>query len=318
MNYIFNIYIAKQFGVDESIFIQNVAYWMMQNKSNNVNFYDERYWTFNSQKAFTKLFPFWSRQNLRRVIDSCKKQGLLLVGNYNKLPYDRTNWYTLSDEGLKLFPYISSQQIDQTLGENQPRPWLEPTKVLVDTNPPIPDINTDNKQKIKDNKAQRKKRVDAIFDPLNIFLPDWLEKDLWIKFVKHRKEIKKPLKEQGSNMAIKKLEELKENGQDIRKVIEASIANGWSGLFEIKSQGDMNGKGNGSSKQKSDWQIDYFKRVLGGNLGFGTSNSGEIEINVSSKNEHQLQDRRGSKQSGNSLDESFEEYNTRRYIESLG
>jgi hypothetical protein len=259
MHYSFDIHIAEKYGVGEAIFLQNIAYWMIQNKGNNVNFYDGKFWTFNSQRAFAELFPFWSRQNLRRVIDSCKNQGLLLIGNYNKLPYDRTNWYTLSDQGLTLYPFIINQSICQTLGENQPRPGLELANVLVGTNPPIPNINTDNKQKIKDKiKAQPKKQVDAV----TIELPNWLPNELWKEFKQHRKEMKKPMSELAQKKTINQLEKMKVCGQDIEAVINQSIANGWQGLFELKSQGNGYEKCNASTGSGRKEKFDATKYLL--------------------------------------------------------
>jgi hypothetical protein len=257
MNYNFNLEIAEKFGLGEAVFLENIAYWVFQNMANNTHFYDDRHWTYNSQKAFSTLFPFWTRQNLRRVIDSCKKHDLILTGNYNKIVYDRTNWYTLSDKGLALFGLIKGNSI----GENQPRPWLESTKTWVETNPPIPLINTDNKQKIKDKiKAQPKKQVAMAAEPM--VLPDWLPSETWEEFKQHRKQLKKPMSELAQKKSIKQLEKWRSEGQDVVEVIEASIANGWKGLFEIKSQGATHGKGNSNSgkggKEKFDsWQYLY-------------------------------------------------------------
>lgn len=243
MEYSFNLQIAAKYGLAESVFLKNISYWVFQNKSNNIHFHDGRYWTFNTQKAFAQLFPFWTRQNLRRVIDSCKKHGLILTGNYNKISYDRTNWYTLSDKGLSLFSILNDLTLvnnNHDLGENQPRDGLEPTKRVVATNQPIPDINTDINTDKDKRKDERKKHVH--FDPLNIVLPEWLPKESWIEFVQHRKERKNPLTELASKKSINLLEKMRSEGQDIEAVINTCIANGWKGLHPIKSQGISHGK----------------------------------------------------------------------------
>lgn len=49
-------------------------------------------------KAFAELFPFWTEKQIRRMIRKLEDCGALLVGNYNDLPFDRTQWYALSDE----------------------------------------------------------------------------------------------------------------------------------------------------------------------------------------------------------------------------
>jgi hypothetical protein len=35
------------------------------------------------------------------------KHGLLIIGNFNKTKYDRTNWYTLSDLAIEYYPRLS-------------------------------------------------------------------------------------------------------------------------------------------------------------------------------------------------------------------
>jgi DNA polymerase III delta subunit len=53
---------------------------------------------FNSQKAFSKLFPYLSESQIKRALASLVKQEAILKDNFNKMPYDRTNWYALTDE----------------------------------------------------------------------------------------------------------------------------------------------------------------------------------------------------------------------------
>ncbi len=118
MNHSFDMDIATKYGVNEAIFLQNVAFWTHLNIANQKNFHDGRYWTFNSIEAYTALFPYWTTRQLRVIIDSCISAGLLLKGKYSKLKYDKTSWYSISDEGLLLFPSISSTaRIDPHLSE---------------------------------------------------------------------------------------------------------------------------------------------------------------------------------------------------------
>jgi len=98
MNYSFAVEHAQQYGVDEAIMIHNFQFWITQNLANNRHQHDGRTWTYNSQEAFTKLFPFWSRRQIERILKSLGKQEILITGNYNNLNYDRTTWYAFKDE----------------------------------------------------------------------------------------------------------------------------------------------------------------------------------------------------------------------------
>jgi len=93
--------IAMEYGVSEAIFLNNIIYWLEKNAANGINYHDGRYWTFNSVSAFQKLFPFWTIQNVRTIIKKLKDKGILLTGMYNTFEYDKTVWYSLSDDFLK-------------------------------------------------------------------------------------------------------------------------------------------------------------------------------------------------------------------------
>lgn len=144
----FEIHIAQKYGVNVAIFLNNLAYWIEQNIADNSNFNDGTWWSYKTQKAFTVLFPYWTRQNMRTIIQTCISEGLLKTGNYNKNQYDQTIWYALTDKGWELFPRLETAK--QAIGWNQPIKGLESTNEMVGTNQPIPNNATDN---TKDNKS---------------------------------------------------------------------------------------------------------------------------------------------------------------------
>ena len=108
MTYNFDIEIATRIGVDEAIMLNNFVYWLLKNKANNKNFFDGNYWTFNSVRAYSELFPFWNETQIRRILKSLIDQNVLVVGNYNQNAYDRTNWYSLSSEYIHLIHWTIS------------------------------------------------------------------------------------------------------------------------------------------------------------------------------------------------------------------
>lgn len=107
MNHTFNIQIAKIYGVNEAIMISNFQYWIAKNKANDKHQYDGRTWTYNSVKAFEELFPYFKPSQIRRCLESLVEQGVLIKGEYNKNPYDRTSWFAFTDESTFLI-----QQLD--------------------------------------------------------------------------------------------------------------------------------------------------------------------------------------------------------------
>lgn len=157
----FNTNIACTYSVNVAIFIQQLAQWTFVNLANNRNIHDGHCWSYNTQESFSIIFPYWSRQNIRTIIDHCLAEGLIIQGNYNKKKYDKTTWYALTEKGLSFFPELHN--IDQKLAEIEAKSatdrastdWLESTNPLVRINQAIPTNNTTNKKDI--NKLISKK-----------------------------------------------------------------------------------------------------------------------------------------------------------------
>lgn len=100
MEYGFNVEIAQKLGVNEAIIIRNFQHWLGKNKANNANFHEGRFWTYNSIAAFCKIFPFWTERQIRNILKNLTDNGILIKGNFNKNPYDKTIWYSIDEEIL--------------------------------------------------------------------------------------------------------------------------------------------------------------------------------------------------------------------------
>lgn len=95
--------VAARYGLEEAVLLESMIFWWRTNRANNQNFHDGRWWTFNSVRAYTNIFPWWSEKQIRRILSSCVEQGALLEGCYNAEPRDRTKWYTPGDDLLELY-----------------------------------------------------------------------------------------------------------------------------------------------------------------------------------------------------------------------
>ena len=141
-SYHFSVEDAVKYGVDEAVFLYNIRYWIAINKEQGSNVYDERVWTYNTRKTFTEVFPFWTENQIRKIVSKLKAADILLTGRFNKKGYDRTTWYTLNDD--------SSKYLKTANGEKTPSMWRKaPMDVAKSTNgcgekhQPIPDITAD-------------------------------------------------------------------------------------------------------------------------------------------------------------------------------
>ncbi len=143
----FNIEIATKYGVDLAIFLDNVAYWTRINIANRNNFHDGRYWTRNTQQAFSELFPYWSVDQLRRIIKNSVSNDLLVEGNYNRTGYDQTKWYALTDLSLDLFSIKTPlEPAPELMWGNPQMDLVKPPNRIGETTRPIPNSNLNKKQ----------------------------------------------------------------------------------------------------------------------------------------------------------------------------
>lgn len=97
MTFHFQSELAEKYGVDGSIVLESLWFWIAKNKANDKHFHDGRYWTYNSTKAFSEIFPFWTERQIERILKRLEESGAIFTGNYNQRQYDRTKWYALSD-----------------------------------------------------------------------------------------------------------------------------------------------------------------------------------------------------------------------------
>lgn len=89
--------LSKLLGLNEAIVLQQIHYWLKINERKKQNFYDGRYWTYNSAKEWRENdFAFWSLKTIQRTFANLEGQGILIVSNYNVDRRDRTKWYSIN------------------------------------------------------------------------------------------------------------------------------------------------------------------------------------------------------------------------------
>ena len=139
MKHLFDVEIAEKYGVNAAVLLENIGYWIKQNEANETNFFDGYYWTFNSRRAYREMFPYMSERQIDTAFHKLIDDGLVITGNYNKLAYDRTLWYALTQKGKSIlhFDGMEADVLQNGIEQNVK---------------PIPNINTNNKQNINTNK----------------------------------------------------------------------------------------------------------------------------------------------------------------------
>lgn len=166
MHHSFNVFLAQKYSVDEAIFLEHIYYWYLHNKSNNKNFFDNRFWTYNSISAFAEQFIYLSEKQIRNILLKLETKGLIITGNYNKISYDRTKWYSITEIGLNILEdlgihkeyekkskAISKKEISILPNENIH--FTEQANGITEKGEPIPLLNSDLKQ-IETNNIKNK------------------------------------------------------------------------------------------------------------------------------------------------------------------
>lgn len=119
----FNPILAKKYGVNEAILINNFIFWTRTNAAKQSNFHDDRYWFYGTPEYFARYFVYFTPKQIKYAINNLVEDGFLLKGNYNEKSYDKTGWYSLSDMAL------NELNLDKTC--------LQPAKTLIGQNCPI-------------------------------------------------------------------------------------------------------------------------------------------------------------------------------------
>lgn len=102
MEHSFDINIAKEYGIQAAVLLKNIYFWIEKSKANEMNFFDGYYWTYNSKKAFSDLFPYMTERQIDYALKKLIEEGILITGNYNKMAYDRTLWYAITKKGYSI------------------------------------------------------------------------------------------------------------------------------------------------------------------------------------------------------------------------
>lgn len=227
MKHIFDVELATKYGVNCAIILENLHYWIAKNEANETNYHDGRYWTYNSRKAMAKLFPYMSERQIDTAVKKLIEAGLVVTGNYNKVPYDRTLWYALTEEGQAVFKNVKSI----------------PTKCEMDNDEmsnrnagnvtPIPDINTDSKPNVNSKKERKKKTYDEAIAGYtnNTELSEALK-----AFVQMRTMMKKPLTDRALSLLLNKLDSLGHSDSEKIAMLNNAVMNNWLSVYPLKHE----------------------------------------------------------------------------------
>lgn len=99
---VFNIEIAKEYGLDCAYFLQNIYYWVEKNRAENRNFRNGNYWTYSTIEEFEQHLGCFTKRQLKYIINKLKEADLILIEQFSEGQAYRTYWYALTGKALEI------------------------------------------------------------------------------------------------------------------------------------------------------------------------------------------------------------------------
>jgi hypothetical protein len=170
---VFQSKLAMLIGLDNAIVLQKLHYLVVQATEAKRNYHDGHYWVYNSIPAWQKEFwPWWSERTIRRIFQSLKTEGIIIIGRYNRLRIDQTTWYSInynhsifdSSHAAKMATSSSGQHgLNESAKMATPIPAETPANINSSIKSSRPDADPDvNRSKFK---RIHKCKQSQTFDP---------------------------------------------------------------------------------------------------------------------------------------------------------
>lgn len=173
-SHLFNVGDARKYGVECAVILANIRFWCDHNLARGKNLYDGHSWVYNSVKAFSLLFPYFTERQIANKLAYLEKQGAIISGNYNKMKYDRTKWYTTPEHTTNQKGSFHLPKMSNEFTQN-----VEP----------IPDINTDKKHTHKEVVCDPEKIKTITQKIYEIKKKPWVESEVKMFTKRYEKEL---------------------------------------------------------------------------------------------------------------------------------
>lgn len=229
MEHSFDIDIAKRYGIPSAVLLKHLHFWIEKNRANDTNFYDGYYWTYNSKKAFSDLFPYMTARQIDYALQKLIDDGIIVTGNYNKSAYDRTLWYAITKKGFSILQNCEMERTEKGNGNSeneQPIPDKKPVGKQTDSKP--------------DGKEERKNSEPSFDDLINAYSKGNEKiRDLLGEWLKVRKAKRAAMTNKAIELNLRKLDGLAaESNLPVEKYLEEIICRGWQAFYPINNFGN--------------------------------------------------------------------------------
>lgn len=209
MNHHFNSDVAVELGVNAALIVANLAYLQVNREAQGGDKYymDGRWWVHHTYESLTAIHPYFSVQQIRRIMRKLLEKGAVFHCTPDK--YKRDSYWSVAPE----FAHVS-KSTDRSVGIDSSQ--VSKSTVVLHNN------NIEQKQRKKVCKNFPKEKLMSMGKGISC----------WEMWVDHRLSLKKPLTEDGWKLQIENLKQFSAAEQGA--AIKNSVMNGWVGLFPKK------------------------------------------------------------------------------------
>ena len=101
----FSVEFAERFGIVEALLLDYFFFWInnSQKKKEKDKYHAGRYWVYGSVRKIAEAHPYLSYSKVHRALKKLEEAGAIKTDTFNKMGWDKTTWYTLTDKILDLF-----------------------------------------------------------------------------------------------------------------------------------------------------------------------------------------------------------------------
>lgn len=240
MEHQFNVELATKLGVEKAVIIHNMYFWINHNAKNNKHVYNNSVWTYNSASAFGKLFPYIKDRTISRYLLELERDGYINTGNYNDNTFDKTKWYSFTDNFLEELKKLGFDIENILISQNVHIDTHKMANRSTENDEPIPDSKhtdekKDDKEEIDKSISKKKAAYNANADLSYVDAP---YAAIWQEWLDYKKEIKKQYKTQrGAESQYKVLIKYANSNPILANaIVKISIEHSWDGIFPLSDK----------------------------------------------------------------------------------
>lgn len=112
----FDVGVAKTLGLNAAVIFNHIVYWLRINAAKGHNIKEGKVWMYEKQQEIADFLEYLSLDDVKKAMVKLIDSGLLIKGNFNSNPFDKTGWYTTSDQNIILVKKSNTKVPNGTIG----------------------------------------------------------------------------------------------------------------------------------------------------------------------------------------------------------